>query len=408
MNYFNNFKGLGRQVYILCLVRILCATGCIASFMTTLHYTNVLGLSSAVTGVLISCNYAASVLGTIVGGKAADRFSRKNTAIALILITGVCLLFSAATCRTVYCIPPLTIAFAGGYAAFPVLSAMIADCCVKGKSQESFSLMYLGQNIGFAVGPSLGGFMFYDYFVAMFVVGAVFYIAAAILIAVYGEDNYDRAGLAMHKDSSVTTSGREGTLALLVKIKPLLVFVIAMVAISFIYNLLNFLLGLHLADLFGLEYGSKYSGYVWGYNGMTVLFLTSLILNFTRKHHQFYNMTIACVFYAAGFVIYAFTKNHWMFYVGAIIWTIGEIMINTGSAAFIAANSPKTHVARFQSTQETATALGKTLGPIFYGAVLPYVSYRAFWLFGVAVWLTISAFMLVSYRTLIVKGNPNE
>ena len=104
-----------------------------------------------------------------------------------------------------------------------------------------------------------------------------------------------------------------------------------------------------------------------------------------------------------------FVKSVWLFFAAAAIWTVGEIVINTGAAAFIAANSPATHVARFQSALETCTAAGKTVSPILYGALLKVASYEAGWLMNACVCIVISIFLGVMYRRYAVpQGGSHE
>lgn len=407
MHYIDNFLGLGKQVYFICIVRILVATGCIVSFMTSLLYNSVLGMDTVETGFYISLNYVFCVLGTLIGGKAADRFSRKNTAVVLIGVTGISIAIASFFCRQRLCIPFLTVAYGASYATFPVLSAMVADSCKPEKSQESFSLMYLGQNVGFALGPAIGGLLFYKHLVGMFWASAVLYFIS-IAFMMFFVKNTERRVTPVYAPGGEKASKAGGTLNLLLKSRPLTVFVVAMFFVSVCYCMLNFLMALHMAELFGLEKGSSYSGYVWTLNGVCVLVLTPLIVGFTKRRHQFSNMVVALGFYALGFGAYGFAKSPAVFFIFCAVWTAGEIMINTGSAAFIAVNSPATHVARFQSALETATALGKTVSPMIYGILTRWLSYGSCWLINAAACLVLGIAMFIAYRTIILKGDTHE
>ena len=407
MHYLDNFGGLGRQVYILCLVRVLSAVSFMASFMTPLLFREVLGMSSLESGFYISLSYAACIAGTIAGGRAADRMSRRKVACIILLIVGATQLWAAFVCRSRQVIIPIVLGFGAGYGLFPVISAMVADVCKQEKSTESFSLMYLVQNVGFAVGPAVGGLLFYRHLAGMFVLdAAICFITVAVLI-LFTEDHYDPALSALAPSAQDT--GKESTLKLLYARKPLFIFVCTMLVISMCYQMLNFNLSLQLSDLFGLANGSRYSGLIWTVNGIVVIVLTPLIVSYTKRQHQYLNMRLAVLFYAAGFLMYAFVKSVWLFFAATVIWTVGEIMINTGSAAFIAAHSPATHVARFQSALETCTAGGKTVSPILYGAMLGVMSYSASWILNACVCVGISIFLTVMYRRFAApEGGEHE
>ena len=407
MHYLDNFAGLGRQVYVLCVVRILSAVSFMASFLTPLLFTEVLGLSSLESGAWISVSYAACIVGTIIGGRAADRMSRRKVAMIILLIVGLTQLWAAFVCRSKQVIVPVVLGFGAGYGLFPVISAMVADVCKPEKSTESFSLMYLVQNVGFAVGPAVGGILFYKHLAGMFVLDAAICFLAIGVLLLFVEDHYDPAQRAL--EAAARGETRESTLRLLYERKPLFIFVCTMLVISMCYQMLNFNLSLQLSDLFGLADGSRYSGLIWTVNGIVVIALTPLIVSYTKKRYHYLNMRLAVLFYAAGFVVYAFAKDVWLFYAAAVIWTIGEIMINTGSAAFIAAHSPATHVARFPSALETCIAGGKTVSPTLYGALLGAVGFRASWLMNACVCVGVSVFLTFAYhRVAASEGGQHE
>ena len=408
MHYLDNFAGLGKQVYILCLARVLGAISFLTSFMTPLLYKDVLGMNSFESGIWISVSYGAGIFGTMAGGWAADRMSRKKVSCIILAIVGLTQFWAAAVCRSRMVIAPVVVGFGAGYGLFPVLSAMVADVCRPEKSTESFSLMYLVQNVGFAAGPAIGGFLFHDHLVGMFVLDGLVSIVSIAVIALFAEDHFDPARNAL----APSVSGRlhtGSTLRLLFARRPLFIFVCSMLVISMCYQMLNFNLSLQMSDLFGVADGSRYSGLIWTVNGVVVIVLTPLIVTLTRRQHQFRNMTIALLFYAFGFGMYGFVKSVWLFFAATVVWTVGEIMINTGAAAFIAANSPATHVARFQSALETCTAAGKTFSPVIYGALLNVLSYEGSWRMNALICIAISIFLAAMYRRYAVpQGGSHE
>ena len=319
MHYLDNFAGLGRQVYILCLVRVLGAFSFMASFMTPLLFREVLGMSPLESGVWISVSYGAGILGTIIGGKAADRMSRKKVALAILLIVGVTMLWAALVCRSRMVVVPVVIGFGAGYGLFPVLSAMVADVCKPERSTESFSLMYLVQNVGFAVGPAVGGLMFYNHLRGMFLLDAAICFVSVAVTVLFAEDHYDPV-----KSALAPTAGgahADSTLRLIYARRPLFIFICSMLIISMCYQMLNFNLSLQMSELFGLEAGSRNSGLIWTVNGIVVIVLTPLIVSLTKRCHQFANMSAALLFYAVGFGMYGFVKSVWLFFAAAAIWT---------------------------------------------------------------------------------------
>ncbi|MBR3719803.1 MAG: MFS transporter, partial [Firmicutes bacterium] len=117
---------MGKQVYILCLARVLGAISFLTSFMTPLLYKDVLGMNSFESGIWISVSYGAGIFGTMAGGWAADRMSRKKVSCIILAIVGLTQFWAAAVCRSRMVIAPVVVGFGAGYGLFPVLSAMVA------------------------------------------------------------------------------------------------------------------------------------------------------------------------------------------------------------------------------------------------------------------------------------------
>ena len=92
-----------------------------------------------------------------------------------------------------------------------------------------------------------------------------------------------------------------------------------------------------------------------------------------------------------------------LFLLFAVIWSLGEIMISTGVGAFIASNSPPSHLARCQSLYEASRYVGRAVGPTLFGFLLGYISYSAAWVINAAICLTMAFFMLYMYKVYSEK-----
>jgi MFS family permease len=116
-------------------------------------------------------------------------------------------------------------------------------------------------------------------------------------------------------------------------------------------------------------------------------------------------MAIGTCLYALGYGTYSFMKFPFMVVIGAVIWSLGEILISTGAGSFIAANSPPSHVARCQSLYEMARAVGRAVGPLFFGYLLTYTSYNTAWRVNSCICLLVSFWVLTSWKKAGRPGN---
>ena len=68
MSYFSQFRGLPKQVYILCLVRWITGMGSLVFTFSSLILTSMVGLTTGQAGIVAMLYAAANVIGAIVGG----------------------------------------------------------------------------------------------------------------------------------------------------------------------------------------------------------------------------------------------------------------------------------------------------------------------------------------------------
>ncbi|MDD2301735.1 MAG: MFS transporter [Eubacteriales bacterium] len=405
MNYINQFRGLPRQVYCICLARMIIGIGSMIFMFFSLLMTRILGFTEFQAGLGFLLMAVSSVGGAIVGGKLADHFGRKRIYMICIVLTSVLYALTSTVAGTRSMIPFIYLSSIIGSASYPILSAMVADSAPAEQRTECFSLLYLAQNLGFAFGPSIGGLLFYHHMDLLFLLQAAIFLAGGLFLQFTTTDVYalgvgKEFGIAP-QTVDVTRPGRtlrENTFRMLFDRKPLFAFIFSLIFLTMCYQMIGFMLPLQMSDAFGMQDGSRYAGLIWTTNALCVVVGTPVIIGYTKKRHQLRTTALATVLYCVGFGFYAFVNTLPLFYVAVVIWTVGEIMISTGAGVFIAANAPATHRARFQSLYDMARSLGRGFGPPIFGLMLYKLSYQQAWLVDSLVCLIIGACLYAVYR----------
>ena len=153
----------------------------------------------------------------------------------------------------------LTVSFCSG-AFMPIMSAMIADVTGETNRKESFSLMYLSINLGFAMGQIMAGQLFYNHTRWIFWGQAFFYSLSALLVYRFVTDSRNAA----KKNSAEYMSDFDALLdspdkqkngnlkdffRCVLSDRVLTVFLLAIVLVKFCYAEISYLLPLQLSDL---------------------------------------------------------------------------------------------------------------------------------------------------------------
>lgn len=405
MNFINQFRGLPRQVYCICLARMIIGIGSMIFMFFSLLMTRILGFTEFQAGLAFSLMALSNVAGAIAGGKLADHYGRKRVYMICITISSTLYALTSLVAGTRGMLPFLYLSSIIGSASYPILSAMVADSAPESQRTECFSLLYLAQNLGFAFGPSIGGLLFYDHMDLLFLIQAAIFMTGGLFLQFTTTDVYS-LGVAKEFGIAAQTvdvtrrekTPRENTFRMLYERKPLFAFIFSLIFLTMCYQMIGFMLPLQLSDAFGMAEGSRYAGLVWTTNALCVVVGTPFIIGYTKRHHQLRTTALATLLYCVGFGLYAFVNALPLIYGAVIIWTTGEIMISTGAGVYIAASAPSTHRARFQSLYDMARSLGRGFGPPLFGLLLTRMNYRQAWLVDSLVCLVIGTCLYGVYR----------
>lgn len=159
---------------------------------TSLYLTKEANYSLAQAGFVMSFYGVGSILGSFSGGWLTDRFNHHRIMFWSLVSSGlILLLLTATTNQTLLCIIMFCYAFTADMFR-PANSAAISTYSTPETRTRSISLVRLAVNLGFSVGPAIGGFIAYNlgYF-SLFVIDAVTSCGAALLLHFYLPKNYD-------------------------------------------------------------------------------------------------------------------------------------------------------------------------------------------------------------------------
>ncbi|PWG81989.1 MFS transporter [Pararcticibacter amylolyticus] len=183
LRYLNSYKGLTRPAWMLALIMLINRSGAMVIPFLGVYMTQSLHFTIRETGTVLSCFGLGAVSGSWLGGWLSDKAGH-------FVIQLGCLLL----CVPVFCILPELTQPAHLSAGVFILSLVtetfrpantvsIASYSSPESITKAFSLNRMAMNLGFSIGPALGGFLaafsyhllFYGNAVATGLAGLVFY-----------------------------------------------------------------------------------------------------------------------------------------------------------------------------------------------------------------------------------------
>ncbi len=157
--YKQAFSNLQRNIWILSIASFINRSGAVVLLFTSLYLTKELHFTIPQAGIVLSFYGIGSVLGSYAGGWLTDRINYYNIMIFSLISCGLILLLMLLTSSPAL-ISAIIFAYAFTADMFrPANSVGIAAYSTPENRTRSVSLMRLAINLGFSVGPALGGFI---------------------------------------------------------------------------------------------------------------------------------------------------------------------------------------------------------------------------------------------------------
>lgn len=390
------YSGLPGPIYVLFVVRVISAMGNFVYPFLTFFLTERMGFNTETAGDFFLASAAFQAIGSIAAGKLTDHIGRKKLLTGFQALAALCFLPCPFLGNSI--LIPFLLIVSGMFngAAQTVSQAMISDLTCRENRVRSFSLLYMGTNIGFSVGPMIAGFLYKNHTNWIFFGNAFAILISMVLIMINIRETMPDADTAAMEDSEVDgEAAEEGSVfSALLKRPVLVLFSIGRLINQFVYSCIGFAIPLQLAQTFGNGLGPRYFGIIMSFTGFVVIAFTMPATRLTLKLKPLINIAMAGFFYAVGFGMIGFIDTLPLFLLSALIFTIGEVLEATNAGAYIANHSPVTHRGRFNAMINMITGTGAAAGPYFFGRFIASYSLFELWILCFSLTFASGLFML--------------
>lgn len=383
MKLFSQYQDLPSQIYILFFGRIVTSLGSMVWPMLTMILNQKMGMSASEISQIIVLAGIIMIPAYLLGGKLADRFSKKRNIVLLDSMSIAFYIISAFLPLSMTVIILIIAAAVFQSMEQPSYNALVADLTYTKDRERAYSMLYLGSNLGLILSPTISGFLFRNYLWLAFLISGIAIASSTILIQLKINDItpvHDES-----EEASYQTAREDASLlSILKENRVLLLFVICTGLYQAVYMMWGYLMPLDLGRIHG-ENGAVIYGTINSLNCLIVVLFTPLITRRFSRFHEPEKILIALLMIGLGYLIFLLNEGRIPFYYAAIIlFTWGEIFETISDAPYAANRIPSSHRGRisgFSTVIQSFLAGGFELA---IGTLYDHFSPAAAWTFVLA------------------------
>ena len=365
------------------------------------------GIAMTAVGGMFFLAALAGALSQFLGGDWADRYGRKI--ILVVAQAGRGVIFLGLGLAVYFDSPLYVFALLTCGSGFfgrlfdPPSGAMIADIASGEERAEGYGVLRIGGNLGWALGPALGGFLAALSYASLFLVSAgVMFVSAALVAAKVRETApWLAPGAAAVPGGTRAPGGATGAVppaqerfrlsdAAVALRDPLFLryCIILLVFFTAMAQLMS-TISIYVVDWAG--HSKAELGFLYSLNGLLVVFLQIPVTRAMAPLRMTTQLVIGCLLYSAGYAMMGFGGAFPLLFAAMFVITIGEIVASPPSMNMAAGFSSEAMRGRYMGTYGLFSSFGWSLGPLVGGVLLDLTRGRAPLLWGLVALIALPA-----------------
>jgi MFS family permease len=351
------FQGLPREVWYLALAMFVNRSGSMVIPFLALYLHKEMGYTVEVSGWMVAIYGVGSVLGSFYGGFASDRWGPMRVQIGTLVANAAGLLLLSQMPNYASFAAVLVLTSMVGDAFRPANFAALTMLCPAKDHRRAFALNRLAANLGFSIGPPIGGILcFYSYQWLFWIDAATCLIAAAVMYVLLYEHHADLLQRSMPKPSE-TRRNPFGDLRFMLFVG------LSIICFSTFFQLLS-TYPLYLKDNYRLN--ELQIGFLFALNPALIGLFEMVLVHRIAHWNQMRTIAWGSLLMCVGFGILPFGMGLTYAVFGVLFYTLGEMLMMPAAMVHAAACSDEASRGRYVGVYTTGVSLAFILGPLFF------------------------------------------
>lgn len=348
--------------------------------MFTLILSQKLGMSATVIAACIMAFSFVSIPVSLLGGKLADRYNKKNIIVICDLVSIASYIYCSLVPVTITSIVIFAVASLFQTVEWPSYDALVADFSSSRDRERAYSLSYMGSNLGLVLAPTIGGLLFNEHLNLAFLINGLSIAMSTALIFFLIKDTRrekdEDSGGVYEKE----LEGNVSAFSIIRKSRVVILFILASALSNGVYSMYSYLMPLDMGMTYA-DRGAVLFGSMSSVNCFVVIAFTAVITHLFRKLRDSGKMLLGEGLIVTGYLIFVlFIRQPWLCFVSITVFTFGEIFNTISSSPFLTRRIPASHRGRILSVMNVACGLSSSGIQLAVGALYDNMGSSSAWL----------------------------
>jgi predicted MFS family arabinose efflux permease len=370
------YGGISREVWLLSLTQFINRSGTMVIFFLAVYLKDILQYNLDQVGIVMAMFGAGSLLGVFLGGKLVDKLGYYPIMLTSLLAGGV--MFFVVSMIDHFLVLSIGMFFLSAMSeAFrPANMVAISHFSTSANYTRSISLYRLAMNLGFSIGPAIGGIVAtYSYKWIFWMDGGTCIFAAVLLVLFIGNKKEAEVEKAAEQEEKVETTPTRSA-----------------------YRDRAFLFFLPLTTLYAMSFFQFFStmsiyykneamlsegqiGILLALNGLIVASVEMLMIYKIEKKGSVFNWIMLGAFLVlVSYVMLLFVTGMFWLIIITIIISFSEMFAMPFMNTFMNQRSVKSNKGQYASLYVMAWSVAQILIPIVSTQVIDHLNYAALWI----------------------------
>lgn len=354
--YLDAFSGLSAPTWVLSAVMLINRSGAMVLPFMSIYLTEHLGFSKEESGFVLMAYGVGAISGTTLGGFLTDRVGHFKVQAGSLILTGVYFLF----------LPQLSSFWAMVIGVYflstiadtvrPANGASIGHYAKKENVTKAFSLNRMAINLGYSIGPAIGGVLAGVSFKYLFYADGLTCIAAGVVFAIFFSRYHKENKPEKHTRKEGDSSGSPWM------DKAFIGFCLSNTLYAIVFFQILSSLPLYYREVY--ELSKSQIGGMLALNGLIIFGLEMVIVHVWGEKYKLRQFLVwGALLVAVSFAMLNFYHGFWWLVVAMIVLSFSEIFAMPFAISFISQRAPDHSKGKYMGLFSASYALAHIVAP---------------------------------------------